>query len=354
MPLPTTLLSAYLALAASSPATGTIGGVVVDAANGQPVPGATVVLRVTVEGQLVPAEEAVADGDGRFAFRGLPASPQYVYLPGANCDGVHYPGPRLRLTPLQTSANVRLEVCRAVAEPNPLVVRHHRIAVRLQPDALRVWETMIVDNPTPTCFVGRANSDDEAPVTLSLSIPPDFERTTFAKEFFGRRFSVVGEKLVTSIPFTPGEREIAFAYTLPRGNGQPVWRRPLDLPTEVLEVTVRSNKPDEVGCNLDRQAVGGPREAVFRCGPEGLPAAYVLRVQFGAAPFSLSDYAPWLALATLGVLIAATWLSMHFRRRRQRGRNAQPRPPAEDEAARKRRAAPHSRPKANRRTRARP
>jgi hypothetical protein len=38
-----------------------------------------------------------SDDEGRFAFAGLPLDEDLIYLPGANLDGIHYPGPRLRL-----------------------------------------------------------------------------------------------------------------------------------------------------------------------------------------------------------------------------------------------------------------
>ena len=64
------------------------------------------------------------------SVRRLPIDGQQVYLPGANRDGVHYPGPSVRLSSLRRRAEVTLAVYDALAFPNPLVVRRHTIVLR--------------------------------------------------------------------------------------------------------------------------------------------------------------------------------------------------------------------------------
>lgn len=51
-----------------------------------------------------------------------------------------------------------------MAEPNPLLARRHEIVVRSETGALRVTETILVENPTSTCYVGQAASEDAEPV----------------------------------------------------------------------------------------------------------------------------------------------------------------------------------------------
>jgi LPXTG-motif cell wall-anchored protein len=295
---------------------------VVDAVDGRPVPEAVVVLRVAIDQQFVPAEETTADARGRFRFEDLPVGRQFLYVPGANADGIHYPGPRVRLSPFNPDAEVRVEVCRAVEGPNPLVVRHHEIVLEPEGASLRVSETLRIENPTQTCYVGHAEADNPEPVTLRLSMPPDVERTTFEREFYGRRFSVAEGGLVTSIPWTPGERELKYTYVLPFDARLPVWERPLDLPTEDLVVTVRTDKPDEVDCNLQRSAPDQPGEIIFRSGADPLAAGEVVRVELAGVPFSWRAHGPWLALATLAALIGGAGLVILRRRKRNQPTSA--------------------------------
>jgi hypothetical protein len=295
--------------AATTPRDGVIEGVVVRAADHTPVSGAEVVLRAKVDGQLLPVAETTADAQGRFRFARLPSDGTAVYLPGANRGGIHYPGPSVRLTSLQPRAEVKLAVHDAVAFPNPLVVRRHEIALCPQPGVLEVTETMLIDNPSSACYIGQSAGKNAEPVTLQLAIPAGFQRITFASEFFGRRFALVGNKLVTSAPWPPGQRELKFTYWLSNTARHYVWQRLLDLTTERLRVSVHG-QTEEATCNFPAASHREDGEVMFEAREPILPAGYQLRVELGQLPISVMAYAPWLALTTLAGLMVATCLPM--------------------------------------------
>ena len=113
---------------------GTIRGIVVNAScDGLPVAGSQVYLRVQTGGQLVPVAETTADGQGRFRFDHLSVDVDGPYLPGANRDGVHYPGPRIPLTGDRPHARVKLLVCDTTLGPSPLVITDYRVAIDARP-----------------------------------------------------------------------------------------------------------------------------------------------------------------------------------------------------------------------------
>ncbi|NQT41647.1 MAG: carboxypeptidase regulatory-like domain-containing protein [Planctomycetes bacterium] len=306
---------------------GAIRGVVVNASQGNtPVGRAEVMLRVSQDGRLVPLATTTTDAEGRFAFVYLPVDPRHEYLPGANRDGVHYPGQRVQLVSQRPQAAVTLAVHDSIAHPSPLVVRRHEIVICPQPGVLRVTETLLVANPSLRSYVGRAGEDEAGPVTLRLSIPSDFERTTFQKEFFGRRFSLADGQLVTTIPWTPGERELKFTYVLRNTERRRVWLRPLDLPCSDVCVRVRTTKPEEITCNLPTTDIhhdGDLTELVFQSSGQDLPAGHVLQVELGQLPVAWMVYGRWLALAILLLLIAAASV-VRIRRRSQRSGQSDP------------------------------
>ncbi len=319
------------ALAASPPLRdGMIEGAVVNAADRTPVPRAEVVLRAKVDGQLLPVAETTADAQGRFRFTRLPADGATVYLPGANRGGIHYPGPSVRLSPLQRRAEVTLTVHDAVTFPNPLAVRRHTITLCPEPGVLRVTESMLIDNPSAACYVGQAAGEDAEPVTLQLAIPADFAQVTFANEFFGRRFSLSGGKLVTAVPWPPGQRELTFSYVLANTSRHYVWQRPLDLPSTKVRVLIRRNQSARAAADpgkgdnpifVDTKTGTVPTpqqedgEIAFDSGRRTLSAGYLLSIELDHMPVTLMTYAPWAATATLVGLLLATCLPVLRRRR---------------------------------------
>ena len=171
--------------------------------------------------------------------------------------------------------------------------------MRFQSGALSVTESIIVDNPTRRCYVGARSQEGGEPITMQLSIPPNFERTTFQTEFFGRRFFLLGDKLATSIPWPPGQRELKFTYVLPIQQGFYLWQRPLDLPCEQLRVSIETAKAEDISCNLAAASSQTPDEAVYQSHGEILPKGHLIRVELGRLPVPFMAYARWLAVALL-------------------------------------------------------
>jgi hypothetical protein len=313
------VLTPLEARAQSRPVAGSIRGVVVNASRDrEPVAGAEVVLRVKLEGQFVIAAEGVADQQGQFAFDEIPADAEYVYMPGANLEGIHYPGPRVTLNAQTPHARVQLPVHDTVTQPSPLVLRRHSIMLDPQTDALKVTETLLIENPSTQTYVGRPAREGGRAATLRLAIPSDFRRVTFDQEFYGRQFTVIDGQLVTDIPWTPGQRELAFTYVLPNENRNRVWQRPLDLPCDDLQIEVRSDKPEDVVCNLPRATSPPTGSATFTSQGQSYPAGHVVTLQLERLPLSMATFGRWLALAVLFVLItAATLIGTRYRERKQ-------------------------------------
>jgi hypothetical protein len=282
---------------------GTITGTVVNASAGKtPKSGAEVVLRAEIRGEYVICGQTVTDRQGRFVFRNLHQGDGYLYLPGANCGGIHFPGPRVQLTLQEPLADVVLSVYDSTSAPCPLVIRRQDISMRFQSGAILIAESIIVDNPSPQCYVGARAQECSEPITMQLSIPPKFERITFETEFFGKRFYLLGDKLVTSVPWPPGERELKFTYVLPVQQGYYLWQRPMDLPCEQLRVSVEKPDVDDISCNLSAAASAAPNKAVYQSYGINLPKGRIVRIELGHLPVALMTYARRLAAALLLVL----------------------------------------------------
>jgi hypothetical protein len=296
-------------------AEGVIEGVVVNATRGHGVGrGTEVALRALFNGQFILLAQTVTSPTGKFRFTGLPLDADGPYLPGANQDGVHFPGPRVELTAAQPSVHITLAVFDAVSQPNPLVIEEHQIVVDVEPGCVRVRETMTVDNPSSTCYVGSPRHAGGGPVTLQLGVPGDFERITFDKEAFGRRFSLINGKLVTGIPWPPGKRELGFSYVIANERSNRTWQRQVDLPCSRMRLKVHADKPDQITCNLPPRPTSPDGEACVEYGNESLPAGYVVRLDLDGLPLSTIVLARWAALVVLPLLAVAVSV-VSFRRR---------------------------------------
>jgi hypothetical protein len=288
-----------------------IEGVVVNGTlGGAPVSVAEVVLRAGTDGALRPIAQTVTDESGRFHFYNLPIEPGVIYLPGANRHGVHYPGPRVRLD--VAAPPVKLTVYDAVASPSPLVADCHTIDVRMQAGVVEVTETLLVRNPTLTTYVGEL--DKKPLTTLALGIPADFERVTFATEFFGRRFSVFDNRLVTDIPWLPGKYEVKFTYHLPAAGSPLTLERTLDLPSSIVRIRADAGENGHVTCNLPRVAAAADWPFAFESSGGTLAAGHPLKLAFGDLPAQWSVHAKWMALTVLAGLIVGTATVRRFRK----------------------------------------
>lgn len=293
---------------AAQPA-GVIAGHVNDGTRGQRAgAGIVVVLRVMVDGQLVGGAQTVTDDEGSFRFDELPLGHDGYYLPGANLGEVHFPGPRTWLSDHESTAEVDLTVYDCVTETNPLTVDNHRVEIKAEPGRLVVREVMQIRNDSRTCYVGKPLRNTQVPemknttlpVTLVLGVPQNFERVTFDEEAFGRRFQLIGDQLVTDLPWPPGVRELAFTYAVPLNDTRPQWTRLMRLPTREFDLRVRGEPAERITCNLDQAEVVGDETVRFVAPSAGLDRDAVVRIEIGEISVPAIVWARRLAVVVLG------------------------------------------------------
>lgn len=308
----TTLLICCLALGDDGAYPGTIEGVVLDGSHADvPLAGAEVVLLAGQGRDLLPVSKATADEQGRFVFSDLPVDRHLTYLCGANRGGVHYPGPRVNLTPAKTAVRIELKAYAAIEHPSPLTVESHKIDIQMLTGALEVIETMRLANNSGFAYVGDSTSG-ESPETFHLSIPKGFERVTFAKEFHGRRFNIKDGKVVTDIPWPPGERTLEFRYRLPIEEDA-AFTRKLDLPTSQVFLRVSGENCSAVSANLVTK-LQTELEATF-VSDGNLPAGQIVQLQLTRRPVPWNTYGRWGSVGVLVALAIGTLVTTHRRRR---------------------------------------
>lgn len=295
-------------------ATGTIHGVVLNGSrSGEPIADAEVHLRAGLNGVFEPVDKTKTDAFGKFSFQQLPIDSTITFLPGASHQGVHYPGQRVRFGVVNKVAQVKIMAYDAVTSVSPLTAERHEINVAAGEQLLEIDETLIVSNRSSATYVGQ--SQDGTPAdTLRLSIPPNFDRITFDREFYGRRFRIVDHNLVTDMPWPPGERELKFTYRVPLEESGGLFRRPMDLPCAHLSVRLGAHDTQNVVCNLP-QSVSGERDTVF-ASVNKIPANFTIELQIGKRPVPWMQYGRWGSLGILCLMVVGT-VVVHRLRARQ-------------------------------------
>jgi hypothetical protein len=314
------LLALFAAASQVDGQSGEISGTAVNGTTASvPLSGAEVILRASQNGAFVPVAETTTDSQGQFNFVGLPADQSVVYLPGINRAGVHYPGPRVRLLPGHVTARVKLVAYDTVPSPSPLISRRHEIDVQSGAGYLEVTETLNIENPSLTTFIGQSK-DDRPPVTLRLSLPDGIEKVTFDREFNGRNFQLHEGHLITDLPWPPGSRELKFIYRVPVERQFSVLTRVLDQPTDHVVVQVTTKESGSVACNLPKTSSQSGPDTVFEHRGTTLPAGHQIKLRLGALPLRFETYARGLAVAVLIALIAGSVLATRARRRDRAGK----------------------------------
>ncbi len=294
---------------------GTIQGAVVNGTHdNQPLADVEVVLRAGADGELVAVAETKTDRYGNFEFRQMPLEPTLVYLPGANRDGVHYPGRRVRLDPNDRVAHVSIVAFDAVSTPCPLVAKRHDVDVTVEEQVLKVTESLLLSNPSRTTYVGQSMGNGP-PVTFWLSIPKNFDRVTFDKEFYGRRFFVVDHRPITEMPWLPGEQELRFTYRVPLVESAGQFRRTLDVPSSNVRVRVHGAAKRLVSCNLAASPDVADGQLEFAAAGGPLARDFAIELQIASLPFPWMQYARWGSIIALAVLAGATVAIPRLRRR---------------------------------------
>jgi len=279
---------------------GTIQGVVVNGTRaGEPLANAEVILRVGRDNSLLPIAKTRTDASGTFIFEALPIDASNTFSPGAERNGVYYPGGRHRLDADHRSSQSQIVVFDSV-ELSPLVVGTHELEIVVHHDFLEATERVEIVNPSRTTYVG-ARINDKLPTTLALSIPPNFDRVTFDNEFYGRRFQIVEHQLVTDIPWPPGNRELRFTYKVPLEKSSGIFRRRVDLPSDDVRVRVRADNSQRISCNLTGSMIPD-KNATIEANAKNLAAGFTIEVRVGDVPVDWMRYARWSSLGILGAL----------------------------------------------------
>ena len=260
-----------------------------------------VVLRATIDGQFAVVESTRTDAQGEYRFADLPITDDVIYLPGANLGDVHFPGPRVRLTVANRVGQGNITLYRNSAGPSPLVIENHHVIVRRLVNSIEVREILEINNPSALCYVGEPPHPGGPPVTLRLDVPAKFQRITFDEEAWGKQFRVVNDHLVTSLPWPPGSRQLAFTYWVDAEKVTNLWQQTMILPCRVYVLEFVGELAENSRCDLPVREFKAADHVIYRS-DQPLSTQQVVSLEF-AQVTSASSLARRAALGVLFGLV---------------------------------------------------
>jgi hypothetical protein len=231
---------------------GAISGTVV---NGTAGGGSTASLPVTltIVGQGDPVtQQTMTDQAGAFTFEQVPLSTDTSYQLSTVYDNVQYVGDVGSLASADGLSDQKLAVYETTSDPS--VIRASMVHVVIQPDkeshSIQVSELLVINNTGDRTYVGtdqgQANDPQQRPETVSFAVPPDASEVGIIDGLLVEDLVVTDFGFTDTSPWVPGERQVAFSYSLPYQGTEYVFRTLLDFPADTVNILM----PKE-GANLE-------------------------------------------------------------------------------------------------------
>ena len=238
-----TLLSVRMAAAQDA---GVLEGIVSNGTTGELVPGATILLRVFQRMTQIDTRQALADGQGRFRFEGLPVESTIRYIPTTTHEGIEYTTERA-IDPTAPQGPVELMVYETTESDEAVSILRAAIAVPSvdnETALIQVLEVITFVNRGNRAYVGELFSDDPEGGVLRVPLPPDALDLSHDRETFGPGGPIrTPNGILGRLPVPPGELVVVYAYKLPFTTDTRTMERTFAYPVETATFLISTEGP---------------------------------------------------------------------------------------------------------------
>ena len=235
------------AVHAQEPVTGEIVGQVVNGTEGGgSVAGIEVTLITYVDDMVSDTTATTTDGEGRFSFSGVVR--EHDYLVTAEYMDVDYYYP-VAFESGEETARVDVGVCEVTDSDRAISIDLAHTMIDIAEDSLKVTAVYWLYNDGDTTYVGV----DGSPV---FTLPEGAFGFEAPQELVIDYELLEGNRVAYLVPFPPGERQLVFAYSLPRPDAAE-FTLPLkiDYPTASLELMIAG---EDIEVSLNELAPADP------------------------------------------------------------------------------------------------
>lgn len=288
------------AVQGQEPTGGEINGQVVNGTEGGgSVAGVEVTLITYVDDMISDTTTTITDGEGRFRFSDV--AREHAYLVSAKYMDVDYYYP-VAFESGEETARVEVGVCDVTDSDRDIGVGLAHTMINVAEDSLKVTAVYRLYNDSDTTYVG---ADGSSVFTL-----PEGAFAFEAPQELVIDYELLEDNRVAYlVPFPPGERQLVYAYSLPRPDDAE-FNLPLkiDYATESLELMIAG---DGIEVSLNELAPADPvvndaGERFIHFQGKDLPRDTVVNIRLsgrnGDGGFPL--YILWIIIAALVIGIA--------------------------------------------------
>jgi len=283
---------------------------------GKGVEGVEVTLTAYRNEQEAGKSTTSTDRSGRFQFGNLSTKPGETYTVTVRYQDAEYNSERIILGNAEATRNLEIPVYDATTDASQISVKVHHVLFSLADGSLQAEELIVVRNAGDRAYVGSKEVPGGRRATLQFSLPAGAREVKYGQGLM-ECCIVPGEQgFVDTMDVKPGERQVVFSYALTPAGARLPFIRPVDYPTEAVEVFVPEGALQVSSEGLKAAGVVPGQERRFQRytgGSLAVPAA--IELTFENLPAVGGGWRPY-AYASVGILLLAGIAYPVVRRRR--------------------------------------
>lgn len=313
------VLIALLAMARAADAASIDGRLVNKTPKGSSVEGVEVALTAYKNDQEAGKSTTRTDRSGRFQFRDLSSKPGETYTVTIRYQDAEYNSERIVLESAGARRTLEMPVYDSTTDARWISVKVHHVVFAVADGSIRAEELLVVRNAGDKAYVGSKEVAGGRRATLQFTLPAGAREVKYGDGLM-ECCVVPGEAgFVDTMDVKPGERQVAFSYELVPSGGRIQFVRPVDYPTESVEVFIPEGAARVSGDGLKPVGVVPAQDRKYlRFTGASLDVPAALALTLDDLPAIGRSWRPY-AYASVGILLLAGVTYPILRRRRAPG-----------------------------------
>ena len=189
------------------------------------------------------------DGQGRFQFTGLATASQYMVL--VHHEGIDYYYPVV-FEPGVTKVPVKMFVWDTTTSDEAVRVKLTHVIIDVAEESISVTQILLlVNDGDRTCVSPHGTAAEGQQSVLVFTLPEGASDFHVPSEMAEGYLISLGNRVADTLPFPPGERDLAYSYRLAKGDTTDfTLNLQVDYPTDRIEVMVEGGEVEVASTQL--------------------------------------------------------------------------------------------------------